>query len=143
MSSPRRASAGATGADETSQILRDGTALSAGLAIVERYERFIDYLYPVLQNVPRKHGVARDAVMESMFGEVELLITAAKSGQASRLYAADATLATLRFWLRFMVHPSRKLITPHQHRAAEVLLAEVGRMLGGWIKAVKGGGRTG
>lgn len=31
------------------------------MAIVEKYEQFISYFYPVLQNVPRKHGVARGA----------------------------------------------------------------------------------
>lgn len=137
--SSRRESAGDRGA-LASAILRDDGASISGLAIVERYERFVDYLYPILQSVPRKHGVARDAILMAMFGEVELLIAAAKSKQVSRLYAADANLATLRFWLRFMVAGGRKLITPHQHRAATVLLAEVGKMLGGWIKAMKGGG---
>jgi hypothetical protein len=65
---------------------------------------------------------------------VELFISAGKSKQSSRLYSADANLAALRFWLRFMVDPSRRMITPHQHRAASALIAEVGKMLGGWIK---------
>ncbi|NIJ40355.1 hypothetical protein FHS78_000625 [Parvibaculum indicum] len=110
------------------------------MAIVEKLERLIDYLYPILQNVPRKHGVARDAALTSLFGQVELLIAAGKSKQASRLYSADANLAYLRFWLRFMAAPSRRLITPHQHRVASIHLAEIGRMLGAWIKTVKSRG---
>ena len=43
---------------------------------------------------------------------------AIQSGAPSRLYAADANLATLRFWLRFAVQPSLKIVTPNQHRAA-------------------------
>ena len=140
MSSLRRGSAASSGIDKTSAIVRDENACFEGLAIVEKYEQVIEYLYPILQNIPRKHGVARDAVLTAMFGQVELLITAGKSRQASRLYAADAHLALLRFWLRFMVHPSRKLITPHQHRVAAVKVAEVGKMLGAWIKTVKSGG---
>lgn len=124
----------------SSDIIRDENVSFRGLAIVDKYEQVIDYLYPILQNVPRKHGVARDAILVAMFNQVDLLISAGKSRQASRLYAADANLAYLRFWLRFMVHPSRKLITPHQHRAALAKIAEVGAMMGAWIKAVKGRG---
>lgn len=107
------------------------------LALVEKYERFIEYLYPILQNIPRKHGIARDKVLHAMFDQVDLFIIAGKSGQASRLYSADANLALMRFWLRFLASSTRKIITPNQHRVAQVHLAEVGKMLGAWIKTMK------
>lgn len=43
----------------SSDIIRDENVSFRGLAIVDKYEQVIDYLYPILQNVPRKHGVAR------------------------------------------------------------------------------------
>lgn len=110
------------------------------LAIVEKYERFIEYMYPVLQNAPRKHGIARDAVLRTMFGQVDLFIIAGKSRQVSRLYSADANLALLRYWLRFLASPARKIITPNQHRVAHALLVEVGGMIGAWIKVAKARG---
>lgn len=110
------------------------------MAIVERYERFIEYIYPILQNCPRKHGIARDKVLHAMFDQVDLFIIAGKSGQASRLYSADANLALLRFWLRFLAGSGRKVITPNQHRVALAHLAEVGGMIGAWIKAGKNRG---
>jgi len=112
----------------------------AQMAIVERYERFIEYVYPILQNCPRKHGVARDKVLNAMFDQVDLFIIAGKSGQASRLYSADANLALLRFWLRFLASPARKIMTPNQHRVALAHLAEVGGMIGSWIRSAKGRG---
>ncbi len=115
-------------------------APTAGLAILEKYEQFVDYFYPVLQNAPRRHGVARDMALKAVFEQVEMIVAAGKSRQISRLYIADANLAALRFWLRFMAHPGRKIITPHQHRVALTKLAEVGKMLGAWIKTMKGGG---
>lgn len=115
----------------------------AQMAIVEKYERFVEYIYPVLQNAPRKHGIARDAMLRCLFEQAELFIIAGKSRQVSRLYSADANLSLLRFWLRFMVAPKRTIITPRQHQVALVHLAEVGRMLGAWIKTMKGGGRDG
>jgi len=137
MSSSRRESAGA---GARTNIERDVIVSGEAMAIVEKLERLIDYLYPILQNVPRKHGVARDTALQALFGQVELLIAAGKSKQASRLYSADANLAYLRFWLRFMAADGRRLITPQQHRVAAIHLAEIGRMLGGWIKAMKRGG---
>ncbi len=114
-----------------------------GLAIVERYEAFVLYIYPILQAAPRKHGNARDGFMAAMFAQVGLFHQAAKSGQPSRLYAADANLATLRFWLRFAAHPKVRIIAPKHERAALKLLAETGAMLGAWIGKAKATGERG
>ena len=139
--SSRRESGGVDrrAAREAAGLTIDDNSRYEQMAIVEKFERFINYLYPIVQRTPRQHGIARDAVLRALFDQVDLFIIAGKSGQASRLYSADAQLASLRFWLRFMVHPSRKIITPHQHEVAQKHLAEVGRMLGGWIRTVKTG----
>ena len=107
------------------------------LAIIEKYEQLINYLYPILQNTPRKHGIVRDSGYRVLFNQVELIIAAAKSNQVSRIYSADANLALLRFWLRFVSDPRRKIITSHQHRHAQAILAEVGGMIGAWIRTSK------
>lgn len=139
--SDRRESAGRDAS--TSDIVRDETATYEPMAIVERYERVINYLYPILQSAPRKHGVARDEALKALFGQVDLFIQAGKSHQISRLYSADANLGVVRFWLRFMADPGRRIMTHHQHRTASVLLAEVGSMLGGWMRSMKNRGRSG
>lgn len=113
------------------------------MLIVERYERVISYLYPIAQSIPRKHGVARSMFLESLLGQVELFIVAGKSNQISRLYAADAGLSTLRFWLRFLASDKVRGMTPHQVEAAQVLIAEVGRILGAWIVRVGRKGQAG
>jgi hypothetical protein len=107
------------------------------LAVVERYERFVDYLYPILMGVRRAHYIVRDRAIGAMLDQVSLFQEAGKSNQVSKLYAADAGLATLRFLLRFMASPSRKLISARQHQVASVLLAESGKMLGAWIRRVR------
>lgn len=114
-------------------IARDEHPSYEAMAIVEKYESFLNYLYPKIQNCPRKHGVVRDAVLAAMFAPVPAFHAAGKSGQISRLYAVDADLAALRFWLRFIAHPDRRIITDHQRKAALAALNEVGRMLGSWI----------
>lgn len=113
------------------------------MAIVEKYETAIAYLYPVAQNLPRRHGVAREMFLECLLGQVQLFVEAGKSGQISRLYVADAGLAQLRFWLRFLTSKAVRGMTPHQEQTAQVLLAEVGRLLGGWIAKQKRRGQHG
>jgi len=120
-----------------SGIVRDEHTSTDALAIVEKYEAFRDYMYPILQRCPRKHGVFRDAVLELLFSPIGQLYHAAKAQQVSRLYAVDAELATLRSHLRFMALSSVKIITPHQHTVAQGKVAEVGKMLGAWIKKLK------
>lgn len=112
------------------------------MAIVEKYEAVIAYLYPIAQSMPRKHGVARDMFLRCLLGQPDLFYQAGKSNQVSRIYAADAGLANLRFWLRFLVGPGLRGITPHQHKVALIMLSEVGAMVGAWL-AKQRKGQTG
>ena len=111
------------------------------MAIVEKYERVISYLYPIAQSMPRKHGVARDMFLQCLLGVPDTLVQAGKSSQVSKIYAADAQLAHLRFWMRFLV--SIRCMTAHQNQTAQVLVAEVGAMVNAWIKRRKAQGHTG
>lgn len=107
------------------------------MAIVEKYERVITYLYPIAQSIPRRHGVARDMFLTCLLGQPDLFFQAGKSTQVSKIYAADAGLSQLRFWMRFLV--SLKCMTIHQNQTAQVLLSEVGAIVGSWVKKKKQG----
>lgn len=123
------------------EIAKDTVSAPEGLAIVEKYETFMHYLYPILQRADRRHGVLRDTVLAALFPPVGLLYHAAKSKQVSRLFAVDAEFATLRAHLRFLTHKSIRVISPRQHRRALALLSEPGSMLGAWIRKL--GGQSG
>ena len=118
-------------------IVRDENTATDALAIVEKYEAFVSYLYPILQNAPRKHGVLRDAVLAALFLPVGGLYHAAKSKQVSRLYAVDAEFATLRSHLRFLSQAGIRIISPRQHEVCLALLAEPGRMLNAWQRKLR------
>ncbi|MFA5897895.1 MAG: diversity-generating retroelement protein Avd [Hyphomicrobium sp.] len=115
-------------------IARDDNPSFEAMAIVDKYEVFLNYLYPKVQNCPRKHGVLRDAVLAALFVPVPGFHAAGKTKQISRLYAVDADIAVLRFWLRFMANSSRAIITEAQCKVAMRHLNEVGSMLGAWIQ---------
>lgn len=113
------------------------------LNIVEKYETVIAYLYPIAQNIPRKHGVVKAMFMQCLLEQVKLIVEAGKTGQVSRLYIADAGLSQLRFWLRLLVSKQVRGMTLHQVETAQMLIAEVGRLLGAWIVKQKRRGQHG
>jgi hypothetical protein len=119
-------------------ITRDENTTVDTLAIVEKYEVFVKYLYPAVQRSPKHHGVLRDTVIAEMFATVGDLYHAAKSKQLSRLYQVDARFATLRSYLRFLASPEIRVLSPKQHAHALRLLLEPGRMLGAWQKKLRG-----
>lgn len=104
------------------------------MLIVERYERVINYLYPIIQTIPNQHKIAKDLFLENLFSAVGLFYQAGKLNQISKLYQIDSILATVRFWLRFFVNPKIKGLTEHQKQTAETLLGEVGSLLSSWMK---------
>ena len=122
------------------------------LILIEKYDIFLKYIYPALQEIPRKHGVLKARVIELVFSQAELIYKAIKSNQKSKLYEVDACLATVRHHLRFLSETrnvsdflnsdtnksERKvgkfLLSSKRHQVASILLAEVGKIVGSMIK---------
>ena len=103
------------------------------LIIIEKYDDFLYYIYPILQRMPRLHGILKDDVIKLVLSEVDLLYKAIKSNQISKLYEADGGLAAIRHRLRFLSNENIKLISLKQSQVAQVKLDEVGRILGSII----------
>ena len=120
-------------------IVKDETSSYNQLSIVNRYEEYINYVYPILQNIPGKHSFFKEEVIRQLFQIVDLINDAAKTNQISRLYLVDSALASMRFKLRFMVFEKRKMLTKHQHQVCLKHISEVGAILGTWIKRSKKG----
>lgn len=106
------------------------------MAVVEKWDKVVAYLYPIAQSIPRKHGVARDLFLRALLGQAELFYRAGKSNQVSKIFEADAGLAHVRYWLRFL--NSIQCLTKKQIGHAEALIAEVGGIVNAWIKKRKG-----
>jgi len=103
---------------------------------------FLLWLVPRTLGFPRsQRGVLARKLQEQAFALHEALVDAAKEESAGLppapyLRRADAALANLRTYTRM----SRELhlITPQQYEHAARMLAEIGRLLGGWIKKTHG-----
>ena len=118
-------------------VIKDAAQCYDQMLIIEKYERVINYLYPIALNLPNKHKNAKDLFINVLFEQVRLFNEAGKTNQVGKLYLADSGLSNLRFWLRFFVNYKIKGITEHQKLTAEALLAEVGALLGSWIKKIQ------
>lgn len=125
------------------ETLSDEFASQRQLAITEKFEGFINYMYPIALNIRRTHSVARDRLIMAMFEQVSMFSQAGKSGQVSKLYMADAGLSDLRYMVRFLSDGKRKLISKHQSEVGGIHLAETGKMLGAWIKTKSARGERG
>lgn len=104
------------------------------LRIVTVYDGFLNYIEPITHTMPRRYSRMRDAFLDVVWRVPEQLYAAAMSDQVSKVHHADAMLATLRWFLRQMRHPDRRMLTPHQQEVAETKIAEVGGMIHGWLQ---------
>lgn len=104
------------------------------LIIVEKYEIFLNYIYPEIQKVDRKDGFVKQKFINLLFETVDCIYKATKVSQVSKLYELDAYLSAIRFYLRFLSSEERKLLSLEKATQAEIKLSEVGKILNSWIK---------
>lgn len=112
------------------------------MVILTRTFDLLQWLLPKVEAFPRSYRfTVTQRMMNAALDFQEALFHAqARQGPArlDRLRAADAHLNALRLYLR-LAHTWRWL-NDGQYRHVSELVAEVGRMLGGWIKT-SGSGR--
>lgn len=125
------------------QPIKDHSSSYEQMAIVEKYESVISYLYPIAQSIPTKQKVVREMFIQRLLALPEVFIDAGKIGHLSKLNAADAGLAKLRYWLRLLHSEKVRAISSHQVEVAQVLISEVGKMTGAWIKKANRKGQSG
>ena len=105
---------------------------------VKTYD-FLAWLVPLTNNFPRaqRHAVTQ-RLLDAGLSFLERLVDAnAVRGRdrAKLLDAADAELDKVRLYLRLAHH--WRWITPGQYEHAGRLIAELGRLLGGWQKVTR------
>lgn len=125
------------------EVIKDQTNSYDQMLIVDKFEIVIDYLYPIAQSIPKRHGVYKEALLHCFVEQLKLFHLAGKTGQISKLNDADSGLAYLRNLLRLLSKPYVRAMTIHQVQTAQVLIAEVGKIMGAWVVKVKRKGQAG
>jgi len=108
------------------------------LKIKQKHEDMIKYGYVALRQFPKseKFSLAQD-IKKTMFSMLELIIRANRSrDKRSTLYEIDTELEVLRTQVRLAMELQFLPFAKYEVWGGH--LAEIGRMLGGWVKSIKG-----
>ena len=107
--------------------------------IFARTYDLLRWLIPATVGFPRQQRfVLAQAVQQAALQLHRELVEAAYAAEpATRLRQADATLARLRHYLRLC--RDLKLLSVRQHEHVARMVDEIGRLLGGWLKAAARG----
>ena len=105
--------------------------------ILTRTYDLLAWLLPKAERFPRLYRrTVVQRLMDAALDFQEALFDAQSQGGSTRqrhLRAADAALNKVRFYLR-LAHRWQWL-NDNQYRHVSAMVAELGRMLGGWLKA--------
>jgi len=99
---------------------------------------FISWLLPRTASFPRSQRFVVTQRLQSAALDFQELIVDAETARGTVrrdfLRQADAALAKVRLYLRLC--REWEWLTPGQYQHAAQMVAEVGRLLGGWIKTI-------
>ena len=114
------------------------------MVIFTRTYDILTWLLPLSMNFPKSQRFIVTSRLQSAalnFQESILEANAQRGARrAEKLRVADAELLKVRLYLRLCER--WKWITPGQYQHASKMVAEMGRLLGGWQKTVTSGPRS-
>ena len=114
--------------------------MTQDMVIFTRTFDLLEWLLPKSERFPRPYrSTVTQRLMDAALDLQEALVTAEARAGRSRLSAlrdADAALGRLRVYLR-LAHRWRWL-SDGQYEHAGAMVAEIGRLLGGWLRAERG-----
>jgi len=97
---------------------------------------FLSWLVPQVLKFPRIHRFGLgERIQHLALDFQDTLVAAGKSSgpqRAEKLCQADIQLEQIRIWMRFA--RDNGLFTINQYEHAARLIAEIGRLLGAWLK---------
>jgi hypothetical protein len=112
--------------------------MSENLVIFTRTYDFVTWLLPMSEKFPKSQRfVVTQRLQNAVLNFQELLFEANSMRGARRtdkLNLADVELRKARLYLRLC--EKWKWLTPGQYKHASLMVAEIGRLLGGWSKYV-------
>lgn len=108
------------------------------MVIFTRAYDFLSWILPIAESFPKSQRFVVTARLQSAILNFQECIIEANSHRGrqriERLQDADAELLKVRLYLRLC--EKWGWIKPGQYRHVSEMVAELGRLLGGWIKSV-------
>jgi four helix bundle protein len=111
------------------------------MVIFTRAYDFISWLLPLVEKFPKSQRFVVTARLQNAALNFQELIVEANAHRGGKrlekLQSADAELLKTRLYLRLC--EKWEWFTPGQYRHASGMVAELGKLLGGWLKKVASG----
>lgn len=103
--------------------------------LLAKIEELDAYTHTVLQQYPKleRHLLCHDIRRSMADIQRHAVVAWKRYHKKTTLQEMDIEVEVLRIWLRKSVH--LKYITPHRYQVWATHVNEIGRMVGGWIKA--------
>lgn len=110
------------------------------MVLYQKVYDFLKYIYPVLAQFPKFEKFAlQTQIKTAMFEMLKSIIRFKKTGTKSHIYNADVELQFLKTLIRLSYDLEYKAMSKHRYEVVSRHLAEIGRITGGIIEAVKDG----
>ena len=110
------------------------------MVLYQKAYDFLKYIYPVLAQFPKFEKFAlQTQIKTAMFEMLKSIIRFKKTGTKSHIYNADVELQFLKTLIRLSYDLEYKAMSKHRYEVASRHLAEIGKITGGIIEAVKDG----
>lgn len=110
--------------------------MSSDMIILTKTFDFLNWLLPKIERFPKvyRQNVAKRLMDAALDFQESLYLGQAFDGQIRlrHLRQADAHLNMVRLYLRLALN--LHVISPGQYKHVSLMVAELGRLLGGWIK---------
>lgn len=114
------------------------------MVIFTRTYDLLTWLLPLAEKFPRSQRFVVTQRLQSAALNFQELILEANSlrttRRAEKLVLADAELRKIRLYLRLCLR--WKWMNPGQYRHVSEMVAEIGRLLGGWLRSVTPGAQS-
>ena len=110
------------------------------MVLYQKVYDFLKYIYPVLAQFPKFEKFAlQTQIKTAMFEMLKSIIRFKKTGTKSHIYNADVELQFIKMLIRLSYDLEYKAMSTHRYEVASRHLAEIGKIMGGVIEAVKDG----
>jgi len=119
--------------------------MAESMLLLTRTVDLLEWLLPKTEKFPRayRHSLTRHLSDALLCFQEKLFLARKRSGPERQrlLLECDAHLDTVRLYLRLAHH--WRWLTDGQYEHVSRLVAEIGRLLGGWVKRPEGGKKAG
>ena len=108
------------------------------MVLYQKTYDFLKYIYTVLEQFPKFEKFAlQTQIKTAIFEMLKNIIRFRKTGTKSHIYAVDVELEFIRTLIRLSFDLEYKAMGKHRYEVASRRMAEMGKITGGIIEAIK------